>query len=92
MERAWAISALVRGSWEGWGVSLPRMGRAGLAGKKWSRRAWLIVAGESASGREGKRGFFLGETNFFAVHIFCWVLLARKEDQWKALALFIASK
>ena len=39
------------------------------------------MAGESASGREGNRGVFLGATNFFAFHMFCGVVLARVEDQ-----------
>ena len=81
LERAWAISSLVSSSWEGWGASLPLPGGAGLGGKKGSRRAWLIVTGESASGREGKRGVFRGATNFFAVHMFCEVVLAKMEDQ-----------
>lgn len=41
----------------------------------------MIVAGESASGREWNRGVFLGKRNFFAVHMFCGVVRARKEDQ-----------
>ena len=81
MESAWVISSLVSGSWVGWGTSLPRFRGAGLGGKKWARRAWLIVAGELASGREGNRGVFLGETNFFSIHMFCGVVLARKADQ-----------
>ena len=39
------------------------------------------MVGELAFGREGKRGVFLGEKNFFAAHMFCGVVLAKKEDQ-----------
>ena len=60
-------------------MSLPQLGGAGLGGKKWLRRAWLIEAGELDSRREGNRGVFLGEANFFAVYMFCVVVLAKKE-------------
>ena len=49
--------------------------------KKWSNRAQLIEAGESARGRVGNWGILWGATNFFAVHMFCGVVLAMNDDQ-----------
>ena len=57
------------GGWLPWGEEVVAEGLVNCDG------------GESASGREGKQGVFRGETNFFAVHMFCGVVLAKKVDQ-----------
>ena len=69
----------------------PRRG-GGLGGKKCARSASLIAVGESAPGSDRKRGVFLGATYSLAVQMFCWVVLARKLDQYEPLACFIALK
>ena len=92
LDSAAAISSLVRGSAEGWRWRRPRVGSSGFGGKKWSRRALLISAGEVASGRSGKRGVLRGATNFFTVQMLWGVVLARKSDQWAFLAFLIALK
>ena len=67
-------------------------GGGGLGGKKCWRSASLIDVGVSAPGSVGKRGVFHGATYCLAVQMFWGVVLARKFDQYEALARLIALK
>ena len=92
MARAAATSWLVRGTGEGCRCRRPLGGSSGFAGKKWSRMALLISAGESAAGRSGERGTLRGVTNFFAVQMLWGVVFARNSVQWEFVAFFMALK
>ena len=85
-----AISSLVSGTAEWLRWRRPLGGSSAFGGKMWLRRASLISTGELAPGNSGKRGVFLGATNFFAVQILWGVVFARKSAQWKFSAAFIA--
>ena len=56
LERAAAISSVVRGGVDLNGLSLGGGENGSLEGKKWSRRTLFICWGVSAPEREGKRG------------------------------------
>ena len=90
--RACFISSRERGVAFPCGESLPLAGGGGFGGKKCCKRALLIEVGVSAPGSVGKRGVFRGATYSLAVQMFWGVVLARKFDQYRALARLIALK
>jgi len=92
LERASLISSLVRGVAEGFLFRRPLRGRGSLAGKKWSRSAWLIATGLEVSGREGNLGVFHGATTCLAVHMLSGEVFASKSAQYEAFALLMALK
>ena len=57
LERAAAISSVVRGGTNWCGLSLGGGEKGSLGGKKWSRRTSFICHGVLAPGREGKRSW-----------------------------------
>ena len=57
MERAVAISSVVKGVADLSGLTLGGGEKGSFGGKKWSKRTLFICVGVSAPGREGKRGW-----------------------------------
>ena len=68
-----------------------RVGGGG-AGKKWSRRAELMLSGVSLSGKEEKRGCCRPHASFFASHTEEGEREERYSAQWANLAFLIALK
>ena len=92
LERADAMSSVVRGGAVRCGLRLDGGENCSLGGKKWSSRTLFICWGVSGSGREGKHGCARPYANLLAVNRFWGVAVNNKEDQCLFLVALIALK